>query len=63
MARANRANYGALAETPEVVFGGVRPRNSSLGRSEFNQVKAILPISFQVLRFLIYKCFLFDEAK
>ncbi|XP_057369135.1 syntaxin-7-like [Daphnia carinata] len=38
MARPNRANYGALAETPEVVFGGVRPRNSSLGRSEFNQL-------------------------
>ena len=33
-----RANYGAFSETPEVVFGGGRPRNSSLCRSEFNQV-------------------------
>lgn len=37
MARA--INYGAFGETPEVVFGGVRPRNTSMGRSEFNQVK------------------------
>jgi hypothetical protein len=33
-----RANYGAFSETPEVVFGGSRPRNPSLCRSEFNQV-------------------------
>lgn len=33
-----RANYGAFSETPEVVFGGGRPRNPSLCRSEFNQL-------------------------
>lgn len=36
-----RANYGALAETPEVIFGGARPRNASMGISEFNQVNFI----------------------
>jgi len=33
-----RSNYGALSETPDVIFGGTRPRNSNVARSEFNQL-------------------------
>jgi len=33
-----RANYGALSEAPEIVFGGTRPRNIGAVRSEFNQL-------------------------
>lgn len=35
-----RANYGTLKETPDVMFAGTtRSRNTSMSRTEFNQVK------------------------